>query len=166
MRKYGINNFSITLLEETDNPAEREQFWIKEKNSYVNGYNATLGGEGRTKIDYDLVVATYQKLKSQKEVAKKLNISPDSVSHILQERNVKILDSRDVMKIYYGNHIEMLDKISNTVIETFQSSYDAAKYLIHHGLTNCKLKTIRYHIMEVCNGKRKSAAGFKWQYCQ
>ena len=54
MRKYGINHFHIELLEETENPEEREKFWIEEKRSFKNGYNATLGGDGKKYIDYDL----------------------------------------------------------------------------------------------------------------
>ena len=58
MRKYGIENFHIELLEETDNPEERETYWIEQKQSFKNGYNATMGGDGRRYIDYDLVIAT------------------------------------------------------------------------------------------------------------
>ena len=36
-------------------------------------------------------------------------------------------------------------------------------YLIDNKLTNCKLTTIRYHISEVCHGKRKTAAKFIWK---
>ena len=37
MNKYGIENFSIHLLEQTDNPEEREEFWIKKLNTYHFG---------------------------------------------------------------------------------------------------------------------------------
>ena len=43
MRKYGIENFKISLIEETENPEEREIFWIEQKRSFKNGYNATIG---------------------------------------------------------------------------------------------------------------------------
>ena len=59
MRKYGIEHFHIELIEETDNPEEREVYWIEQKQSFKYGYNATMGGDGRKYIDYDLVVATY-----------------------------------------------------------------------------------------------------------
>ena len=36
MAKYGIEHFHIELLEETDNPEEREIYWIKEKDSFYN----------------------------------------------------------------------------------------------------------------------------------
>lgn len=46
MRKYGIENFSVTLLEEIKEEKlldEREKFWIKELNPQ---YNLTEGGTG------------------------------------------------------------------------------------------------------------------------
>ena len=62
MRKYGTENFSISLLEETDNPEEREVYWIESLGSFKKGYNATIGGDGKRYLDYDLIVATYQEL--------------------------------------------------------------------------------------------------------
>ena len=31
MRKYGLSNFTIEVIEETNNPEERETFWIEQK---------------------------------------------------------------------------------------------------------------------------------------
>ena len=59
MRKYGVEHFHIELIEETDNPEEREIYWIEKKQSFKNGYNATLGGDGRKYLDYDLIISTY-----------------------------------------------------------------------------------------------------------
>ena len=56
MRKYGIEHFHIELIEETDNPEEREVFWIENKRSFKNGYNATVGGDGKKYIDYDIII--------------------------------------------------------------------------------------------------------------
>ena len=38
MRKYGIEHFSIELIEITNNPSEREKFWIKELNSLARNH--------------------------------------------------------------------------------------------------------------------------------
>lgn len=43
MRKYGIENFSIEIIEETHSLDEREIFWIE---SLKPEYNMTKGGEG------------------------------------------------------------------------------------------------------------------------
>ena len=53
MNKYGIEHFHISLLEETDNPEERECYWIEKLGSFKYGYNATIGGDGRKYLDYD-----------------------------------------------------------------------------------------------------------------
>lgn len=50
IRKYGIDNFDIVVLEEVNEERvdSREQYWIKEKNSFSpqghGGYNLTEGG--------------------------------------------------------------------------------------------------------------------------
>lgn len=50
MRKYGLENFTIEIIEECSTPEqtkERERFWIKTLKSRVpNGYNQSDGGEG------------------------------------------------------------------------------------------------------------------------
>ena len=73
MRKYGIENFRIELIEETSNPEEREIYWIEQYGSFKNGYNATLGGDGRHYRDYDLIYSLYQEGKTIQEIAEILN---------------------------------------------------------------------------------------------
>ena len=47
-RKYGIENFCFFILEECNEEAlnEREIYWIKQFDTFNNGYNMTLGGAG------------------------------------------------------------------------------------------------------------------------
>jgi hypothetical protein len=163
MRKYGIEHFHIELIEETENPEEREIYWIEQKQSFKYGYNATMGGDGKKYIDYDIVIATYNQLLSISDTAKQLNISVDSVSNILKQYNITPISSQDLNKERYGKIVDMYDK-EDHYIQTFPSTADAARYLIDNQLTNCKYTTIRYRITEVCNQKRKSAAGYKWRY--
>lgn len=35
MKKYGVEHFHIELLETTENPSEREKFWIQELDTFV-----------------------------------------------------------------------------------------------------------------------------------
>ena len=60
MKKYGIQNFSISCLESVTNVNElsdREIYWIKKLNTYGhNGYNATKGGDGSIVYDYDNII--------------------------------------------------------------------------------------------------------------
>lgn len=163
MRKYGIENFHIELIEETDNPEEREIYWIEQKRSFKNGYNATLGGDGKKYIDYDLVIATYNELQSIVDTANKLNIHKDSVANILHNSNISICSAKEVLTKKYGKIIHMYD-LNNNYLKTFPSANAAARYMVENNLTNCKISTIKQHITEVCTNRRKTAAKFKWKY--
>lgn len=163
MRKYGIEHFHIELIEETDNPEEREKYWIEQKQSFKNGYNATLGGDGKKYLDYDLIIASYKEIKSIKDTAISLGISSDSVSNVLRANNISIITSSDVIQKKYGKVVNMYD-LQNTFLKTFPSVNAAAKYMVENNLTGCKMTTIKQHITEVCMGKRKTAAKFKWKY--
>ena len=61
LRKYGIDNFFIKEIEKCDikNLSKREQYWIQYYNTYENGYNATLGGDGKILLDYNEIVRVY-----------------------------------------------------------------------------------------------------------
>lgn len=163
MRKYGIEHFYVELIEETDIPEEREIYWIEKERSFKNGYNATLGGDGRKYIDYDLVIATYNEIKSIKDTANKLNISTDSVSNILHANNIPVIISPKIIQQKYGKIVNMYD-LQDNFIRTFPSINTAAKYMIENNLTKCKNSTIHRHITEVCTGKRQTAAKYKWKY--
>lgn len=49
VNKYGLDNFSFSIVEETERNLldDRERFWINALNTFApNGYNLTLGGSG------------------------------------------------------------------------------------------------------------------------
>ena len=164
MRKYGIENFEISLIEETDNPEERETYWIEQKRSFKNGYNATLGGDGKRRLDYDLVISEYNELKNINEVARKLNISKDSVNNILRNNHITIKSSAEVNKTIQGKIIKMYDK-DMKYIQSFSCLNDAARYLIFNNYTSAKgLRGIVVHISDCANGKRKTAYKHLWRW--
>lgn len=163
MRKYGIEHFHISLVEKTDNPEEREKYWIEQYRSFKNGYNATKGGDGKAYIDYDLVIATYLELKNISATALKLHIHQDSVSNILRMNDIEIIPQQIVMRTTYGKIVNMYD-LSHNFLRSFPSISSAATYMIENNLTNCKHSTIKQHISEVCTRKRRTAAKFIWEF--
>ena len=163
MRKYGIEHFHIEQIEETSNPEEREKYWIEKYGSFKNGYNATLGGDGRKYIDYDLVIATYKELSNVKDVALKLSIDQGTISRILHSNNIKVASTKEVQTMKYGKITNMYD-LDGNFLRSFPSTNEAARYMVEQKLTGCKRTTIKQHITEVCTGRRKTAAKYKWQY--
>lgn len=159
MNKYGIEHFHIELLEETENPIEREMYWIESKNSYHNGYNATLGGDGKSYIDQDLVINTYLRLKSQKGVSEELDIDVGTVHKILTNNKIEIVIPEKPSK-----SVDMLDK-NNNLLLSFGSLGQAARYIIHQGLTSSSsVDKVSVTISRaVDQRKRKTAFGFIWK---
>lgn len=163
MRKYGVEHFHIELIEETNNPEEREAYWIEKKQSFKNGYNATIGGDGRKYIDYDLVVKTYQDLQNIKLVAKQLHHDESTISKILKEKNIDIKSSIEWMRENRGKKVGQYD-LNDNFIQSFDSRGLASKYLIdNHYTTSVAIDAVAGRIGQVCNGKRKTAYGFKWK---
>ena len=165
MRKYGVEHFHIELIEETDNPEEREVFWIENKRSFKNGYNATIGGDGKKYIDYDLVISTYKEVKNAVHVAEMLGIHPDSVYNILKANNISSLYSSEnnPNKELQGKICGMFST-NDELLKSFSTIKDAARYIIQENISKDNIKGISSHISQVCNGKRKSAYGYHWKF--
>jgi hypothetical protein len=162
MKKYGIENFSIELVEETDNPEEREKYWIEYYGSFKNGYNATVGGDGKPYIDYDLIVATYKELKIQTAVAKKLNISEDTVSRVLKIKNISSLNQSEAVRLSVGKIVNQYD-LQGNYLNSFPSTRSAAESL---NKVTSKNNGACSHITDVCKGKRKTAYGYIWKFSE
>lgn len=89
MRKYGIENFNFSVLEECscEELNQRERFWIKKYNSFFEGYNLTFGGDGSgSKERKESIIGIIHDLEStslfQHEIAEKWHISEEMVQGI------------------------------------------------------------------------------------
>ena len=120
-----------------------------------NGYNATIGGDGKAYIDRELVIRIYNEIQNQKKVAELLNISVDSVHDILIQNNILIKSSKEFLKELNRKSIAMMDKDTLEILKIFSSIKEAEDFL---GIS------YRSHISEVCLGKRKTCHGYKWKY--
>lgn len=155
MNKYGVEHFSIVLIEEVPDKdlQEREQYWITQYNSYHNGYNATIGGDGKPKLNYNEVVELYNKYQNIREVARQLDVERTIIQDILHSRNIPILPAALVTQQKSGKCIAQLDLNTEEIINTFPSCRAAAKALGVHPSG----------IARACKGERKSANGYKWK---
>ena len=159
MRKYGLEHFHIELIEETNDPEEREKFWIEQKRSFKCGYNATIGGDGRRYIDYDLVIETYNQVQNINEVSRLLGHDCQTIRKILQQNNQKILSQKEVNQHLAGTKVNQYT-LEGEYIQTFPSYQSAARAL---GKITLSSRGASTHIADVCKGKRKTAYGFKWE---
>ena len=158
MKKYGTEHFHVELIEETNNPEEREIYWIEALKTFKLGYNATKGGDGRKYIDYDLVISTYKEVGNMRKTAEILNIDFSSVFNILHNKNIEIIPTRQVL----SKAVAMIE--DNEIKKVFSSAIEAGKYIFEIGISKADPVGIKSHIVQVCNGKRKTAYGYEWKY--
>ena len=160
IKKYGIENFDFSILElcPIEQLAEREKYWIDYYDTYNNGYNATRGGEGNCKIDYEQVLNDYSITKCCRTTAKNLGISAHSVGHILSSCGIKVENG--------GQNKKPVGQFTKQgkFIQEFESQEQGALYLIQNGKTSASLNTVRGHIGQCCAGKEKSSYGFIWKW--
>lgn len=164
INKYGIEHFHIEILEQcsTENGNIREQFWIKRFNTFHYGYNATKGGEGTPYLDEKLIIETYKKVRNLKDTARICQCSTDSVKVYCHNNNIELATSKELNR-RYAKPIKQFSK-NNEYIQTFEAINDAALFLIELYSLHSNRKTVSKHIREVCQHKRNSAYGFKWEF--
>lgn len=164
MNKYGVEHFFIEEVEECSDLLlnDRERFWIEFYGTFKNGYNATVGGDGRSYLDYDVLVAAYLQLKNLSEVAEKYSCDRKQLATILKARNIPILSSEEVNRNKNGVIINQYD-LNGKYIQTFASARQAAQS-INPNAKPTSLSGMSSHISDVCKGKRKTAYGFLWKF--
>ena len=164
MNKYGIENFFIEEIEEVENPDklnEREVFWIEYFGTFKNGYNATSGGEGKPFVDYELIynLFTQQKLCIA-EIHKLTGYDGGTIAKVLDIYNITIEERIDRGNEKQRKPVLQIDKNSNEIIAIFPSCCAAQTAMTH------QFDRGGSHISAVCNGKRKTAYGYKWKFIE
>lgn len=165
IRKYGEENFFIEQVEEcSDNVVnERETYWIEWYGSFKYGYNATLGGDGKHYLDYDLICEVYNQTQNMKETAQICGCHPDSVNNVLMERKIQKTTTQEIIKKRDSKMINQYD-LTDSYLRTFSSLKDAARYLKEMDLAKGAEQGIAAHIRDAALGRRNSAYKFHWKF--
>lgn len=157
IRKYGIEHFHIEEVEQCDSKIvnSKEIYWIEYYGTFKNGYNATLGGDGKSYCDYDLGYSLYKEGLTIKQISIQLNYDVSTCRYILEGFGVTKEDRIKNGIKSLQKPIIQLDKNTEEVLNIFPSLQAACDYLG---------KQSSGHIPDVCRGKRKTAYGYKWKY--
>lgn len=140
MNKYGIDNFKFDIIEQSENGqylCEREQYYINLYRTYVgyddcNGYNLTIGGDGRPyiKLDADEVIEYYHFCGDVvRKTAEHFNVCSDTISKLLDDKGIKKSKYRfdeDYYLSKYGG-IVMLDNCGFNVIDILSGPSEVQK---------------------------------------
>ena len=158
MRKYGLENFTFELIEEINDysiSGEREKFFIQLYNSYHNGYNETLGGDGASYLNLPEqdICKFYLKPHTLIETSQYFNHDIETIKQILYKYNIQIVSGQEINKQKFSLPVAKLNKKTGEIIEIYSSISEAERN------NNCHT-----HIKDVCHGKRKSAGGYRWKF--
>lgn len=193
MRKYGTDNFTISLLEECVDSLlnEREKHWIKELNTQVpNGYNINPGGSGvihhteETKRKISNTLKGRNLVSTEKREQARFKLLGIKRSDETREKLSKIASTRTGSKnSFYGRtHTdETKQKIaekafgrpstrriaitaySNMVNIPFESMQQAYAYLVKNNLTSGARTSVISNIKRATK-INGSAYGFHWKF--
>lgn len=157
--KYGIENFTFSVIEEVDNKLldEREKYWISYYNSYYNGYNSTLGGRLVELYEWNVgeIIERYMVLKSARKVAKEIGCDHSTIDRILNANKIKRFTLQE-QRVYNNITIEKENEKY-----TFEDNRQCAIFLIEKGYTKSKnIDYISRAIREAIKNN-KNYLGFK-----
>ena len=169
MRKYGTEHFYIDLIEEIDDLEDREKYWIEYFDTYQNGYNATLGGDGKRLYDYDQILGELIFSSDADLIAQNIGCCRDTVANVAAQHGITV--TKDVSKNFGDVNLIRRKRVcalsvNSDIFAVFDSISDAAKWLFENGNTKSQSKSVVGHISDCAKGrsKHKTAYGFYWQF--
>ena len=154
MNKYGVENFEFSILEQTDTPNEREQFYIQHFNTYHNGYNETLGGDGGVYLELpeQEICDYYINNHTLEDTAKQFSYDFLTIKKVLQKNNIELRTLSETMQLVESYAVAKIDPKTQEILEIYPTLRAAE---IANGNTR--------HITDVVNGKRKTCKGYIWK---
>ena len=166
MDKYGIEHFSIAQLGEypVEELPQKEQEWIAKLNTYYDGYNGTLGGEGTQVYNYDLFIEDFNAGMNITQIAEKYQCATSTVSKGLKRAGLNT--RRGNRTVVQKNAIPVYQyDLEGNFIQRFISYWAAAQSIvIEKQLDNSAIEDIRQNICGAARNTnyRKSAYGYQW----
>lgn len=161
MQLYGHDKFVVSTLEicSGEQLSEREQYYIQKYDTYNNGYNATIGGEGVPSLDYKGILECYNKGMLATDIAILFKCSVSGVTKVLKSFNI---DSRRNYENSRKRKVYQYDLYNNFITE-FESVPDAAEWIILQNISTASRKSVMSHINHNLSGKKKNAYKFIWK---
>ena len=172
IRKYGLENFLFEVIEECskDELNQREKYWIKYYNSYLNPdhYNETEGGEGtlgwvpsqewrdkqsKIKKEWYKTPEGIEKRKKQSEQQKNKTPFKD-YTHSLDWKKQHSERMKGENNPAYNTHTNGKRCMCIELYHIFESTREAEKIM---GISHIGISA-------ACRGKQETAGGYHWRY--
>lgn len=160
MRKYGSDKFKIDILEECNNEVlnQKEIEYIRKYDTFKNGYNMTMGGEGQAVIEYDKskIIEMFNKGMSLNSIKRELGVNGRAVNYIIKDSLKEIAFENECKRL-------MLYDIEFKPIGYFQSILSAMNWVKDNTEYNVGTREFYRRIHDVCKNLGVGY-GYRWQY--
>lgn len=155
IKKYGFNFFTSEILADNltfEEACELEKHYIKLYDTYKNGYNSTLGGEGNIKYDKEQILNLWNENKSIKEIEQMVGCDKSTIQKILNSYNISGMDriKRQAGK-YHLQEVYKYD-LEGKYLESYISYSEAGR----------QNNIPHINIIKCIQGERQTAGGFQW----
>lgn len=152
--KYGVEQFRFYILEKCDESELnlREQFWIEYYNTFKDGYNRTIGGEG--------IQGVKLSKERKEEISKSLTGRPcsEKTKKLMREHMMLQFQDTDFL-MKFKEHIES----QKTPIKCYNKEGFVKEYQDIHSAGR-ELNIEPTNICKVLKGKHKTCGGYTFCY--
>lgn len=164
IREYGFDNFKweqIDAVQDTNELALKESYYISKFDSINNGYNSNRGG-GFKKIiyQYNLTGELESTFQSLEEASKSSSISEESISHAC-------VGDRKTSKGFYWSYTSTFDlKEDDRKKNVIQYDLEGEKIHVYNSIAEASRTTEinKSSIAKCCRGERNKAGNFIWKF--
>lgn len=136
VHKYGVENFIVETLEECEykDLNSREIFYIAKYDTFRNGYNLTIGGDGNKRLllddKYDEICSLYLAGFSSNKIATLYKVDKASIVKILKALGVKLR----------SNKLNINNQEFQELVQDYQSGYSLRELAKRYDCTGPGLK--------------------------
>lgn len=129
--KYGRENFTFEIIERVklEELNEREIYWITYYDTYNNGYNETLGGDGYQKYDYLEIYNLWLNGLTCKQIEEKLNCEDEVITRALRCYDISEQEARSASNYNKAIPIVMIDTKTRESLKIFKSRWEVCDFL-------------------------------------
>ena len=154
IQKYGFNFFTVEILENNlsfNQACEKEKYYINLYDSFNNGYNSTLGGDGHKISNYDWIIQLWNEGKSIQDIHEITGYGERAIQNALN----LISTGTERIKRQAGKYLQKpvyQYTVDGQFVAEYTSIAEAARILNINS----------QNITGVIHGRRPLAGGYQW----
>ena len=176
IQTIGREHFNVEEIEKVPRELlnEREQYWINYYDSFHNGYNRTLGGEGNliyTSEEINKALDMYYNDVSLKEIQEKYGLRYSTLHKYRKMLNLpkrKVTEHElqaSILNVKKATEAKQIPIENITLQRIYSSKKEALCDMIEQGYSKAKdWHNIRAPLDKALRGEQKTFLNFEWRY--